>query len=848
MDKLLDNIRMGDNVVMQVSDLKDFKKMAEAFVCQAIKDKRNILYIRFAKHQPLLEPQEGLKIIELSASKGFECFSGEVHELIGREGKDAFYVFDCLSDLQVVWSTDLMMGNFFCVTCPYLYELNTVAYFPVLLGHHDYAAIARIQETTQLLLNIHSNDEDTYLHPIKVWNRYSQEMYLPHRKSGEGEFEALCGSVDMADYYRLIHTEGLKYAEQNMDSYERFFKEAKDSFYKNTITKNTLHKITLSMMTHDRKMADMIQEQFSPEDYFFIKERVIGTGTIGGKACGMLIARKIIENKLPKFCSRIEPHDSFYIGTDVFYSFIVENKLWKLRMQQRKEENYFIKGEELSKALLSGQFSENIRMQFKRMLEYFGQIPIIVRSSSFLEDGFGNAFAGKYESVFCANGGSPEERLENFENAVRRVYSSTLNPSALEYRRKRGMAEADEQMAILVQRVSGTRFGDFYMPCIAGVGFSYSVYRWSSDLTADAGLLRLVAGLGTKAVDRTGTDYPRLVNLDKPESTTLVNEREKHRYCQRKLDVIHTKYNRLTELNADELIPQLPKWYVDLICERDTAAERSLSERGQFRPVQFISCEGVVKNAEVMTMLKEIMAVLQEKYATPVDIEYTVNFNPDGAFAVNILQCRPLYVWQSAAAQTVPQISDNNILLTAKNTFMGNSAKIAVDAVVFIDSQSYHACPYNQKSSVAKIVGQINGTYKDSGKNLMLISPGRIGTSSPELGVTVTFSDISNFKILCEYADPEIGFVPELSFGSHMFQDIVENEMFYIAVMDKAEDTFLRKDFFEGNSLLQNIVSDAESFSDIVKVYEIEKADVTLFADYENQKVICGIVETEQTI
>ncbi|NLH00608.1 MAG: phosphoenolpyruvate synthase, partial [Clostridiales bacterium] len=510
MDVLLDNIRLGDNVVMQVTCLDDFRRISKAFAKQAVIDGRNINYIRFSKHEPILDPQEGLKIYTLNPALGFELFTIQVHDIIEKEGQKAFYVFDCLSDLQVAWSTDLMMGNFFCVTCPYLFELDTVAYFPILRGHHDYTTIARIQETTQLLLDIHSSEKDVYLHPIKVWNRYSSEMYLPHKLNSQGEFEPLVNAVDLADYYQIIHLEQEIQSELNMDSYERFFENAKAEFYNGDISDWTLNKISRSMMTHDRKIASMIKEEFSPEDFFFIKRRMIGTGTIGGKACGMLLARKMIENYLPECAKYMEPHDSFYIGTDVFYSYIVENKLWSLRIRQRKSENYFELGDELSKAILKGKFPQAIRDQFRRVLEYFGQIPIIVRSSSFLEDGFGNAFAGKYESVFCPNGLGPEERLEQFEDAVRRVYASTMDRSALEYRRKKGLAAAEEQMAILVQRVSGTKFGDYFMPCAAGVGFSYSLYRWSDEISADAGLLRLVAGLGTRAVNRTTADYPRL--------------------------------------------------------------------------------------------------------------------------------------------------------------------------------------------------------------------------------------------------------------------------------------------------------------------------------------------------
>ncbi|HWT76657.1 MAG TPA: PEP/pyruvate-binding domain-containing protein, partial [Mobilitalea sp.] len=792
----------------------------------------------------ILKPREGLKIHQLNAASGFESFTVQVHEIIEKEGYGAFYVFDCLSDLQSEWSTDLMMGNFFCVTCPYLFELDTVAYFPILRGHHDYATIARIQETTQLLLDIHSNDKEFYLHPIKVWNRYSPEMYLPHKLTSNNEFESLTNSIELASYYRLIHKEQVNHDEQNIDSYERFFKEAKASYYNGDISDKILKKISRSMMTHDHKMAAMIKEEFTPEDFFFIKERMIGTGTIGGKACGMLLSRKIIENHLSSVYSYLEPHDSFYIGSDIFYSYIVENKLWKLRISGRKKENYFSAGEELSKAILKGRFPQAIRDQFKRMLEYFGQIPIIVRSSSFLEDGFGNAFAGKYESIFCPNGFSPEERLDYFENAVRRVYASTMDQSALEYRRKRGMAEADEQMAILVQRVSGTKFGDYYMPCIAGVGFSYSIYRWSDVLNADAGLLRLVAGLGTKAVDRTSGDYPRMVNLDKPEVTTHTSDEDKHRFSQRLLDVINIKFNTFEELQASQLIPTLPKWYTNIICEHDISAESFLRERGQYESVQFVSCNGVVLKKNLMSFMKQILATLQQQYKTQVDIEYTINFAPDGTFVINLLQCRPLYVWQATVGQSLPKIATKNLFFEVYDSFMGNSPRINVDVVVYIDSKKYHQLPYRQKGIIAGIIGKVNHYYKDSGKNLMLISPGRIGTSSNELGVPVTFSDISNFKILCEYDDPAIGFVTELSYGSHMFQDLVESEMFYIAIMDK-ESTIFHKDFWtEKESSLKMLLPDVENPFNIVSVYEADsEKQLSLYADFNDKKTVCGYIE-----
>lgn len=877
LDTLLDNIRLGDNVVIQVTRLEEFVILSRALVKQAVLDKRQVNYIRFAEHEPILMPQDGLKIHTLNPGAGFELFTVNLHEIIEKEGVGAFYVFDSLSDLQESWSTDLMMGNFFCVTCPYLYELDTVAYFPVLRGYHDYATIARIQETTQILIDIYSNDKEVYLHPVKVWNRYSTQMYLPYKLNGSGEFEVLTDSVDLAGYYTAIHREQSAYSEQHIDSYELFFKRVREAYYSSgSISSWMTSKIIRSMMTHDQKIAAMIRKEFTPEDYFFIKTRMIGTGIIGGKACGMLLARKLIEKYLPECARHIEPHDSFYIGTDVFYSYIVENKLWNLFIRQRRPENFFEYGEKLSKALSEGKFPQYIREQFRRMLEYFGQIPIIVRSSSFLEDGFGNAFAGKYESVFCPNGGSPEERLAAFEDAVRRVYSSTMDSSALEYRRKRGVDRAIEQMAILVQRVSATKFGDYYMPCAAGVGFSHSVYRWSSELGEDAGFLRLVAGLGTRAVNRTNDDYPRLVNLDKPESSVLVNEEERHRFSQRYLDVINTAANKLEEVRAYDIIPALPSWYTNIICERDFTAESMLRERGESRTIRFISCRGLVRNKEIMMVLKDMLSTLQEHYGMPVDIEYTINFNREGAFTLNLVQCRPLSVWQASAGMSIPDMDKDRILFRINRTFMGNKAKIGIDAVVYIDARGYHEMPYNQKSIIVGTIRRINQFYNNSGKCLMLISPGRIGTSSPELGVAVSFSDISNFTVICEYEDAAIGFMPELSFGSHMFQDIVEAEMFYVAIMSRQDNIFSKGYLAGKESVLNRILKDTAAVNiipgkgsftdkeaqsmqaeageketpptgagifDIIRLYEIGADEpLNLYADFINKTVICGHV------
>ena len=556
LDQALDNIRLGDNVVWRVSSVDDFRFFVEPYVQQALADARNLIYIRFASHDELVPEQPGVKRYTLDPSEGFEPFTVAVHNIVEQEGFDAFYVFDCLSDLQVVWAADLMMGNFFRVTCPFLFQLDTVAFFPLLRGRHSFDAVARIRDTTQLLLDAYCDGKTRYVQPLKVWNRFSSTMFLPHRFEPDGTLLPLTDGVGIGHFYALYDEEEDRAADQNLDSWERFFSLARLQHDQGMLDDEGYHNMCRYMMTRDERMGALIAKHFRAQDYFRVRGRMIGTGTIGGKACGMLLARRLVRAAMPELGDTLEPHDSYYIGSDVFYTYIVTNDCWDLRVKQKTAPGYFTLASELKDKLLSGSFPPKIREQFRAMLEYFGQSPIIARSSSLLEDSFGNAFAGKYESVFCVNCGTPEQRLEQFEQAVRTVYASTMDPSALEYRRRRGLDLKDEQMAILVQRVSGTNYGGkFFMPGAAGVGYSHSAYRWRPDMDPAAGMLRIVMGLGTRAVDRTEGDYPRLVSLERPDTTTHTTMAQKHRFSQHSVDVLDFSRNALVTRKLEELLP-----------------------------------------------------------------------------------------------------------------------------------------------------------------------------------------------------------------------------------------------------------------------------------------------------
>ena len=553
----------------------------------------------------------------------------------------------------------------------------------------------------------------------------------------------------------------------------------------------------------------------------------------------MLLARTIIRNLAPQNNRILEPPYSIYVGSDVFYTYIVDNDFWDLRVRQRTEEGYFALANDLSERLKTGTFSRDIQEQFMHILEYYGQDPYIIRSSSILEDGFENAFAGKYDSIFCANRGTMEERLNEFENAVRIVYASSAGLSALDYRKRRGLDKRDEQMALLIMRVSGSTYGSFYMPCAAGVGYSFSPYKFLNDTDSSAGMLRLVMGLGTSAVDRTEGSYPRLVSLDKPEATNFTTIAEKHRFSQRRAEAIDLKAGKLSRVPLETLEPILPGYLKSQLLEHDPEAESALRESGIRRNVCFISCLGLVRNRGMMEHMQQMMHLIQQEYGEPVDIEFTINVSESGEYMINLLQCRPLQVFQDTGSVSIPDdLPEERVLLETRGASMGLSRKIRLDRIVYVDPVKYYHLPYNEKTQIASLIGGINWKYKDQGKHLLLMVPGRIGTSSPELGVPTSFADISGFDAICEMAESRSGYNPELSYGSHIFQDLVEAQILYIAVFPGERTMHFRPELLMEVPNTITEIPGGTKYQDVVCMVDVSNRLCELYHDLTTEHVL----------
>ncbi len=833
LDAVVDGLRLGDNVVWQVDEVADYREVVDAFVERSLADGRRLVYVRFGDHAPLVADPRAVRV-DVDPTQGFERFATDVHDLIAGEGTGVFYVFDALTDLLRHWHSDLMIGNFFKVTCPFLYELDTVAYFALRRAEHTYGTVATIRETTQLLLDVYRIDERTYVHPLKVWERYSPTMFFPNLIDGD---EAVCitASAEAAELFSR-----LRRAADRQDPWELAFDAARDALDGPPEAQEAAAAGLRAMVIGgSSRMARLAERYLTLADLLAVAEREVGTGLIGGKSVGMLLARRIVEqdggDRLARY---LEPHDSYYLGSDVFYTYIVQNGWWPIRARQRTQEGYYAHAPELREKLLHGVFPQPVREQFMEMLEYFGQSPIIVRSSSLLEDDFGNAFAGKYDSVWCVNQGTPEERYRAFEDAVRQVYASAMSADALDYRMQRGLVDRDEQMAILVQRVSGDRHGEDYFPHLAGVGNSQNLYLWDSAMDADAGMVRLVLGLGTRAVDRTVGDYARIVCLDDPLRLPPMDYGDEKKYSQRGVDVLSLRENTWRSRGLEEVLAGDLKVDPHLFAREDEQAARRARERGRGETARthLLDLRGVLAETELPAVLRDVLATVAAAYEHPVDVEFTVNFTADGRFRVNLLQCRPLQTRGVGAPVPVPEVDGDACLFAATGGFMGGNVRIPVDHVVLVRPAEYLDLDQRDRYEVARLIGRLNAALAPG--SVLLLGPGRWGTSTPALGVPVRFAEISRMAVLGEFSAPGAGFMPELSYGSHFFQDLVESGIFYVAVFDGEPGVSFRPGrVLDRPNLLAELLPDGARLADVLHVAATPGLQVS--SDVATQQVVC---------
>ncbi len=584
-----------------------------------------------------------------------------------------------------------------------------------------------------------------------------------------------------------------------------------------------------TMISDQLPYVNIAKRWFTIPDLAEIRNRKIGAGRVGGKAAGMLLAHRILSEELPEnLQSHLRKPEYYFIGSNEMYSFFAMNDLERWNDQKYKDEARMRADyPQLVKKFTAGHLPSDIVERLEGILDSIGKRPIIVRSSSLLEDNFGTSFAGKYASIFLSNQGTPKENLKALCTAIARVYASTLNPDALLYRRSKGLQDYDERMAILIMAVEGKTYHDYFLPDAAGVAFSRNLYRWAPQIKREDGFVRLVWGLGTRAVARVGNDYPRLIALSHPLLRPTPDQRTMERCSQQYVDLIDLQGNKMDTLPIHNVLnaDYPPLRYIAQLKEEGyfTSLHARLLENDKQKLV--LTFEDLLRRTAFAETMRNILQTLERCYQYPVDLEFTLQINEQGNgepdLLFTFLQCRP----QSRLAETkdvsIPgHLPENDVILQTR--FMIPQGVVNdIEYVAFVPPDAYFKLKVNERFELARIIGKLNDALK--GRNFILVGPGRWGSTNTDLGIPVGYSDVFNTRALVEMSGKEIGPSPEPSLGTHFFQDLLEAQIYPLAIiLDDPQSVFQPAFFYHSPNCLEDFIPADDAAKERLRVIKID--------------------------
>ncbi len=564
-------------------------------------------------------------------------------------------------------------------------------------------------------------------------------------------------------------------------------------------------------------------------DFYHLLKNVIFSaeshGKLGGKSSGLYLATQILKSKrgVSELLADVKTPKTWYITSDVVLHFMQHNNLDDVVEQKYKEIDLVrLEYPLIVQAFKNGFFPEDIINGLSRALDDFGDAPLIVRSSSLLEDGIGAAFSGKYKSLFLANQGSKKKRLEALTDAIAEVYASVFSPDPIEYRSERGLIDYGEEMGVLLQEVVGTRIGKYFLPSWAGVAFSNNEFRWSPRIRREDGLIRIVPGLGTRAVDRLSDDYPILVAPGRPGLRVNVTVDETVRYSPRKIDVINLESNCFETIELDSFLEEVGHELPGLnrivsVCEGDMIRKPMGLGFGINSGDLVATFEGLFADTPFVKRVHAILDTLEEAIGVPVDIE----FASDGK-DFYLLQCRPQGHSDESKPAAIPRDIPVDRLLFSANRYVSNGRVPDVTHIVYVDPLHYGELSERKEMvAVGRAVGKLNQLLPR--RRFILMGPGRWGSRGDiKLGVNVNYSDINNTAVLIEVAMKKGSYVPDLSFGTHFFQDLVEANIRYLPLYPGDGGVAFNESFFGGaHNSLSTVLPQFAHLSDVVRLIDI---------------------------
>ena len=585
------------------------------------------------------------------------------------------------------------------------------------------------------------------------------------------------------------------------------------------------------LLTNHTEYIDVAKNHLSINHFNALIHRIIyplnSHGKIGGKGAGLFLAQQILQEESTKNTNLkdIKTPKTWYIASDGLLNFMSYNSLEDI-LEQKYKEIGLIRQEYpyVIHVFKNSSFSPEILKGLNLALDDFGEVPLVIRSSSLLEDRVGASFAGKYKSLFIPNIGSKEERLSALTDAIAEVYASIFGPDPIEYRVQNKLLDYHEEMGILIQEVVGNQVGPYFFPAFAGVGFSHNNYPWSSRIKQKDGLLRIVPGLGTRAVDRTSNDYPIILAPGQPDLRVNSTSEEIIKYTSRYIDVINTEKGDFETIEINTLLNEYGNLYPEIsklvsVVNADRIIPAKTFDLDFKEKDYLFTFDSLIKKTKFISQIKAVLNILEEKYKLPVDIEFAHN----GKY-LYLLQCRAQS--QRSVSKPIPIPVDIPIekRVFSARRYITNGLISKQTHIVYVDPSEYgQLTDYQSMLNVGTAIGRLNQLLPK--RKFILMGPGRWGSRGDiKLGVNVSYSDINNCSMLIEIARKKNDYTPDLSFGTHFFQDLVEANIRYLPLYpDEDKCIFNESILTETESILTDLLPEYTALCNVIKVIDIPK-------------------------
>lgn len=518
----------------------------------------------------------------------------------------------------------------------------------------------------------------------------------------------------------------------------------------------------------------------------------IGEGSLGGKGRGLAFIDNMVKRH-PEFeqfeNAEVAIPKTIVLCTDVFDEFMDSNNLYQVALSDATDEV-------ILQHFLQAKLPERLTEDFFTFFDVV-KSPIAIRSSSLLEDSHYQPFAGIYSTYMIPYLDDKHEMLRMLEDAIKGVYASVYYRDSKAYMQATSNVIDQEKMAVILQQVVGTQYGERYYPSMSGVARSLNYYP-IGDERSEEGTVNLALGLGKYIVDggmtlRFSPYHPNRI-LQTSELEMALKETQTQFYA---LDM----RNVAEHFSIDDGFNLLKLQVKD--ADEDGSLRYIVSTYDAYNQVirdgyypngrKLITFSNVLKH-NVFPLARILQLVLeygQGEMRRPVEIEFAVTLGKDdgrsGTFY--LLQIRPIVESKEMLDEDLKTIPENELLLRSDNS-LGHGVINDVYDVVYVKTDDYSAA---NNPLIAEEIEALNREFLKQGKGYVLVGPGRWGSSDSWLGIPVKWPHISAARVIVEAGLTNYRVDP--SQGTHFFQNLTSFGVGYFTINAFRQDGVYNQDF-----------------------------------------------------